>query len=240
LLLDTSESMRARFDNLRAAASAFVDALRPEDAVMVASFSGRTYVHSEMTRDRSAARDAILQTRLGGSGSRLYDAIDVVLTERLAAVQGRKVMVVLSDGLDVDSGWATSWSVLERVQAANVAIYALQYDTAADPAFGRMRMLPKGVRVDAMPAGLWDQAAADRAGRFLDDIARTSGGRVVRAAMPEDIARAFDEIAAEVRQQYVLYYYPPPTARDGALHTIRVEALRPGVSVRTRTAYRAR
>jgi Ca-activated chloride channel family protein len=179
--------------------------------------------------------------RAGGRGSRLYDAIDVVIAERLALVQGRKVMVVLTDGLDVDSDWATGRSVLERVQAADVPVYALQYDTSADPRMGPIRVLPKGTRVDTdAPAFHDDELARAQANRFLEDVTRASGGRVVRAKMPDEIARAFEGIAAEVRQQLVLYYYPAGTPVKGGLHAIRVETNRSGVTIRARTGYRTR
>jgi Ca-activated chloride channel homolog len=242
LLLDASWSMRARVENVRAAASAAIDALRPEDSVLIASFGGRPLVHCEWTHDRSAAREALLRVRAGGRGSRLYDAMDVLLGERLAAVQGRKVLMVLTDGLDVDSEWATGRSVLERLQAADVPVYALQYDTSADPVMGQgFRAYPKGVRIETgLADARRDEAARAEADRFLEAVTLSTGGRVVRAKMPDEIASAFEEIAADVRQQLVLYYYPADRAARAGLHAIRVEATRPGVTVRARTGYRIR
>jgi Ca-activated chloride channel family protein len=240
LLLDVSDSMRARVESIRAAASAFVDALRPEDAVMVASFSGQTFINCEFTRDRAVARQAIVQTRVQGTGSRLYDALDALLTERFAAVQGRKVLVVLTDGMDIDSAWATAQSAVERVQSANVAVYALQCDTTRDPRPGPPTILPRGTKVEGTGPWSFDVGKAYEAGRrFLADLAHTSGGRVEDAAMPEEIAQTLARIAEEVRRQYVLYYYPSTPAGDGAFHTIRVESSRPGVTIRARTGYRA-
>jgi VWFA-related protein len=241
LLIDASESMRARVESERAAAAALLDALRPEDAVMVASFAGRTLVHCEWTHDRAVARDAIVRVKPGGRGTRLYDALDVVLAERVARVQGRKVVVLLTDGLDVDSEWATGRSVLERLQAADAAVYALQFDTSPDRTSGAVRVLPKGVRVENDATAFHDdEQLKAQANLFLDTVTRASGGRVVRAAMPDDIARAFEGIADEVRQQMVLYYYPAGAAAANSFHAIRVETKRPGVTVRTRTGYRSR
>jgi VWFA-related protein len=156
-------------------------------------------------------------------------------------VQGRKVIVVLTDGMDIDSAWATAQSVLERVQAANVPVYALQCDTTLDPRPGPPTVPPRGTKVEGAGPWSFDPGKAYEAGRrFLADLAHTSGGRVERAAMPEEIAQAFARIAEEVRRQYVLYYYPPPPARDGAFHTIRVESSRPDVTIRARAGYRAR
>jgi VWFA-related protein len=104
-----------------------------------------------------------------------------------------------------------------------------------------MKVLPRGTELPALPPGFFDERKAfDTASRWVADLARTSGGRVERASTPEEIALALARIADEVRRQYVLYYYPANTARDGAFHTIRVESSRPGVTMRTRTGYRAR
>jgi VWFA-related protein len=168
--------------------------------------------------------------------------MDVLLAERLAAVQGRKVMVVLTDGLDVDSEWATAQGVLERVQSADVPVYALQYDTSGDASMpGAIRVLPKGVRMETgLPGSSEAEQARASADRFLDAVTRASGGRVVRAKMPDEIAAAFEGIADEVRQQLVLYYYPAGTPVKGGLHAIRVETKRPGVTIRARAGYRTR
>jgi hypothetical protein len=90
VLLDTSLSIRARFENTRAAAAGFLDQLRPADAVMVASFGDGTFVGCEFTRDRAVARDALLRMRAGGSITRLHDAIDVLITERLGRYLGAR------------------------------------------------------------------------------------------------------------------------------------------------------
>lgn len=242
LLLDSSESMRARFANLREAAASFIDALRPEDAVMVASFSGRTYLHCEPTRDRSVALEALLRMRSGGTTSRLFDAIDVVLAERLASMQGRKVMIVMTDGLDVDSGWATASSVLERLQASDVPVYVLQCDTTGDGPDQRGLLMVttpgEGTQIVAFPPP--ERGGIEEASRFLANVAQVSGGRVVRAAMPDEIARVLGTVAEEVRHQYLLYYYPPNMARDGTFHAIRVESTRAGVVIRTKAGYLAR
>jgi len=241
LLLDVSDSMRARLESVRAAAASIVDALRPDDSVMVASFAGRTLVHTEWTRDPAAAREAILRVRSGSTrGTRLYDAMDVMLAERLASLRGRTVLIVLTDGLDVESEWATGRTVLERVQSAGLPVYALQYRTSADPRVVAARVFPKGTVIDGGTRVPDDELAQLEADRFLDAVTRASGGRVLRAAMPDEIASAFESLAAEVRRQFVLYYYPSVPSAPNVLHAIRVEANRPGVTIRTRTGYRAR
>lgn len=99
--LDSSESMRARFESVRGAAAAFFGMLRPADAVLVASFSGGTYLHTEFTHDLAAARLAVLEIKVGGQGTRLYDTVDVLTVNRLRSQPYRKVLLLLTDGVDV-------------------------------------------------------------------------------------------------------------------------------------------
>ncbi|HWS53391.1 MAG TPA: VWA domain-containing protein [Pyrinomonadaceae bacterium] len=75
---------------------------------------------------------------------------------------------------------------------------------------------------------------------YLEEMARSSGGTLVRADTLAQLPRAFRQIAEELRTQYSLGYYPANTARDGKFRKIRVRAARPNVAVRARPGYRAR
>ncbi|MDT7778332.1 MAG: Ca-activated chloride channel, partial [Acidobacteriota bacterium] len=75
---------------------------------------------------------------------------------------------------------------------------------------------------------------------YLNEMAQTTGGRLIRADNPSMLPRAFQQIAEELRTQYSLGYYPANTARDGKYRKIRVRITRKNVSVRTRPGYRAR
>jgi VWFA-related protein len=87
------------------------------------------------------------------------------------------------------------------------------------------------------------QAMLDAAYRwadsYLNDLALKSGGRLLRADTLGSLPQAFAQIAAELRTQYSLGYYPPPSSRDGKFHKIQVRTTRHGVAVRARPGYRA-
>jgi Ca-activated chloride channel homolog len=241
LVIDSSRSMSPRFDALRGAAASFVEAIRPDDRVMVVSFNDRAYVGTEFTSDRGEIHRAILQARLSGGTSRLYDTLDAVLTERLQGLSGRQAIMLLSDGLDVGSGWATARSTLERLQSQNAAVYALRYDAARD---GGVTVLPKDSSVNVAGRSSTSREAAERAQTYLGELAAWSGGRVENAGPASEILEGFRQIADELRRQYVLFYEPPDAAARRAgvgaskVHTIRVEVARPGVTVRSRRAVR--
>jgi VWFA-related protein len=75
---------------------------------------------------------------------------------------------------------------------------------------------------------------------YLNEMSRTTGGRLVRADNPLMLTQAFRQIAEELGTQYSLGYYPTNAARDGKFRKVRVRTTRKDVAVRTRPGYRAR
>ena len=102
LLIDTSPSTSYKIEEIRNAARAFVDQLKPADRVLVISFDLGVHVHGEMTSDRQAIYKAIDKADFG-SGTSLYDAVDVALRKQLAKIDGRKAIVLFTDGVDTTS-----------------------------------------------------------------------------------------------------------------------------------------
>ncbi|HEX7314974.1 MAG TPA: VWA domain-containing protein [Pyrinomonadaceae bacterium] len=131
LVIDTSGSTRIKLEDIQEAAIAFLDQLRPADRVIVVSFDEQVRVLSEATSDRNQLRAAIRRTRTGG-GTRLYDAVDLVINEQLSRVQGRKAMVLFTDGVDGHSQRASFESTLEEAVELDAMIYPIQYDTFVD------------------------------------------------------------------------------------------------------------
>jgi Ca-activated chloride channel homolog len=128
LVIDTSNSTRFKLEDIQDAAIAFLDQLRPEDKVLVVSFSDEIRVLSEATNDRRQLYDAIRRTRWGG-GTKLYDAVDMVVKQRLEHVKGRKAVVLFTDGVDTTSRRASYQSTLGDVEELDAMIYPIQYDT---------------------------------------------------------------------------------------------------------------
>ncbi len=129
LMLDTSRSTAFRHEDIQQAAIAFVEQLRPDDRVMVVSFDDKIYVDSEFTSDRNRLRRAIYGTKIGG-GTKLYDAVDLVISERLEKVDGRKAIVLFTDGVDTTSKFAKAATTLAQVEESGVLVYPIRYYTA--------------------------------------------------------------------------------------------------------------
>jgi Ca-activated chloride channel homolog len=261
LLLDTSRSTSFKLGDIQKAALAFIDQLHPDDHVMVVSFDSDIYIDAEFTSDRDQLRRAIRQTRTGG-WTRLYDAVDLVITERLGKVQGRKAVVLFTDGVDTASSLASAASTIGRVEESGALVYPIQYDTEGSLA-GPWRPMrgggmppifrpspfprfPRGGRRrwQSDPFTTWQSprgARRDdylRAAQYLRDLADRSGARLYRADSTGNLKKAYSQIAEELRHQYSLSYYPSNTARDGSYRRIRVRVEQPNLVVRAREGYR--
>ena len=135
LVIDTSGSTKNKLEEIQDAAIAFVGQLRPDDRVMVVSFSDKLRVLSQPTNDRNLLRNAILQTE-PGSGTRLYDAVDMVINQYFNRVEGRKAIVLFTDGVDTTSETATFESTVRDAEELDALIYPVEYDTYSDMAGG--------------------------------------------------------------------------------------------------------
>lgn len=238
LILDVSGSTRFKLEDIQDAALSFVDQLRPQDRVMVMSFDEQVRVDAEFTNERDKLMRAILRTRPGG-GTRLVDAMDLALTERLNKIQGRKAIVVFTDGVD-NSSWLTDWQGLTgRLEESDVLVYPVRYDTLpemATPPPGFNTAGGNHVRVTQTFGN--SKKDYERAVQNLKQVATDSGGRYHEVATISDIKQAFASVADELRRYYWLGYYPENITRDGRYRKIRVTVSQPGAVIRTRAGYR--
>jgi Ca-activated chloride channel family protein len=239
LLLDMSGSTHFRVEEIQDAALAFVNKLQPQDRVMVVAFDNSVRVAAEFTNDREQLMRAVLRTRNGGS-TRVYDSLDLVLTERFARISGRKAIVIFSDGVDTSSRLATKEQILEHVEESGTLVYSIRYDTLAPIEAGRAVVNPGGQRAP-LPVPTRNQLKIEYedAVKYLQDLSRHSGGRYYDVDTITDTQQAFTGIAEELRRQYWIGYYPSNQARDGSYRKIRVAVDQPEAAIRAREGYRA-
>ncbi len=131
LMLDTSGSTRFRIEDIQDAAITFVNQLRPDDRVMVVSFDDQVRVLTDFTGDRNRMREAIRRTRTG-DGTKLYDAVDLVINQALNRVSGRKAVVLFTDGVDTTSRRGSYATNVRDAEELDALIYPVQYDTYVD------------------------------------------------------------------------------------------------------------
>ena len=238
IVLDTSLSMEG--DKLKEAVSAaveFLGILQPGDEGLVVGFSDAVTILQDLTSSRAEMEKAIRGVEARG-GTALYDAI-FKASERLAEFEGRRVLVVLSDGRDeADNGLEpgslhTREEAQERALRNEVMVFAI----------GLGRAL-------ARDAHAFEENPTARAtemdfyGRqplvtILRSLAETTGGTVAFSPSAGQLKKSFTRIADDLRHQYSLAYTSDDGARDGAWREIKVEVVKPGVSVTNRKGYYA-
>jgi Ca-activated chloride channel family protein len=229
LLLDSSRSTVFRLEEIQQAALDFVDQLRPQDSVMVISFDDAVNVDAEFTNDHRQLRYAIRNIRTGTT-TRLYDAIELAITERLDEVEGRKAIVLFTEGTDTASRLASERATVARVEESDALVYVIRYDTEHDL---EDLVLGRGVRIGGMKSG------RQREPGYLRGLAKRSGGRFYQAENMPSLNRAFAQISGDLRNQYWITYYPTKAARDGSYRRLRVSVNRSDVILRAREGYRA-
>lgn len=223
LLVDASLSMAGpRLVAAVEGAAAFVAGMQPLDEATLMLFSDRLLHQTPFTGDPEVIASSLTAAEARG-GTALNDHLYAAL-ERLERHQGRRVLILLSDGVDIESV-LTMEDVLWKAGRSQSAIYWIRLrDEGAPEVVARMSAWrgPEGHR-------------REREG--LVRLVRRSGGRVVDLTRIEDSAAAFGEILAELREQYVLGYYPSVDRDDGSWHRVRVEVKGMGYRVRTREGY---
>src|SRR5207253_3968382 len=130
--IDTSASTRFKIEEIQDAAIAFVNQLRSDDKVAVISFDDKIRgLERAPTSDRATLRNWILQTRIG-SGTRLYDAMDEVINQYFSRIEGRKAIVLFTDGVDTTSKHASYESTVRDAEETDALIYPVEYDRSTD------------------------------------------------------------------------------------------------------------
>ncbi|HKS09664.1 MAG TPA: VWA domain-containing protein, partial [Pyrinomonadaceae bacterium] len=336
LMLDTSSSTKDSLRLIRQAALAFVQQLQPADRVKVISFDDKVRDLNEFTNNRETLEAAIYQTR-SGEGTKVYDAFELAMNT-IRRIQGRKAIVLFSDGMDWHSDTATYNSNVRYLDEEGVIVYPIRYNTRATteqlareqsgeqlPTISVIRQpVPSGTTAPTFPGGdpvpttgskpktgpfglptadeimrrrreeemrrqpypgpdpnqlpeppqrvpeqgvprvpgsqpappgsttttttTSRRSSDDSVGRMLDmaystadkyleTLAEKSGGRMLRADTIASLPDAFSQIAAELRTQYLLGYYPLKKERDEQYRKIKVTTARKNVIVRARPGY---
>src|SRR5262245_7917766 len=131
LLIDTSRSTQNKLGKIRKAAETFIKQLLPNDRIMVVSFDEKVRFICDFTSDHAELERAVKSLKSSYLTS-LYDAIHLTINEKMNKIQGRKAIVVLTDGVDTASKQATYESAIELAASAGIITYTVQYETRND------------------------------------------------------------------------------------------------------------
>ena len=223
IVLDTSHSMvrdRNKLESAKKAALEFLDALKPGDQGTVVTFNDEVRIAQPLTEDTALMADAIRGAAAAG-GTALYDAIYRTATQ-LRELEGRRVMVLLSDGRDEAYNGLEPGSLhtideaLNRALRSEVMVFAI--------GFGN-------------DLGELDFYERETHKEILTRVAQTTGGRVLFPKRASQLRKAFQAVADDLRHQYSLAYASDNAVRDGSWREIRLTVARPDLTVITRKGY---
>jgi len=222
ILLDASGSMGSvRVASSRQAAAQLLVALSPEDQVAVAGFDSRYWGVVAFTKDREAVRRG-LDTITPFGSTALHDALDKAAHDIASHGEGRRAVVVLTDGIDTSSQ-KTAEEVIARSRALDVPIYAISVVSPLDDPMSRSFLGEKDAGQEA--------AAAETLARY----ATLSGGAAFRVSTLTGVVLAAQQIATELKHQYRIGW--DPSQGPAPYRRVVVRAIRKGVTVRTRSGY---
>jgi Ca-activated chloride channel family protein len=122
IVLDSSGSMRDSMPDVHQAAASFVETLRPQDRAVVIDFDDKVFLLQDLTSDQTLLKEAVTSTEALGSTA-LFDALHAAF-RKLRGIEGRKAIVLLSDGDDTSSQFGFD-RILEEAKAQNVLIYGI-------------------------------------------------------------------------------------------------------------------
>jgi Ca-activated chloride channel family protein len=215
VMLDTSGSMTLALDMVKQAAEEFILRLLPDDRAKVGAFNDKLEVKPQAGLPFTNNRDQLIRY-LGeldfGYPTRLYDAVDYGINE-LKTVDGRKVVLVFTDGEDTASRM-DSGDVTERSRVEEVMVYSV------------------GMENEFMNGGQRVRTSPDRGLRRLSD---ETGGGFFMLKKKDELGPTFTRIAQELHSQYVMGF--TPETLDNKIHKLEVRVKRPGMTARARKSY---
>ncbi|HET7108958.1 MAG TPA: VWA domain-containing protein [Candidatus Acidoferrum sp.] len=264
LLVDTSLSQRRVLDQERAASRSFLDHVLREDKdkAFLIHFDHEVELLQDLTSSRQKLQAAIDQIHTpqfsqsnsnggggsgGGHGSRgrghgagtlLYDSIYLASDEVMKTQQGRKALIILTDGVDRGSKVSLAEAV-ESAQRADTLIYCILFADKEGShnggGFGGPRMGGGGMgggRGGGYPRRTGESRPDGK--KILEQLAKTSGGRFFEVSKKETLDKIYAALDEELRSQYVVGYSPDKPDSTPGYHKLHLAVKQKDAQVQTR------
>ena len=245
LLLDASGSVFSRMRFIREAAKRFLQSLLPEDKVCVMQFADQVELLQDWTSgiDRRPLIKALEWRYHPGQATTFYDGLYLAAQNQLSNTEGRRIVILLTDGIDTAERKRASFSdavtAIRRVEAT-VYVVSLTESLRAEITRNDRGWLGRVF-------GGYDPRAVAEAKTLLDDaekklttIATETGGHIFLPVKDEDLAPAYEAIAEELRLQYVITFMPKKRAAAGEYRRLKVLVIPGGFEVTAREGYMGR
>jgi VWFA-related protein len=236
LLVDVSGSQANLIDIERNAASQFFSqVLRQKDEAFLIMFGEEAELLQDYTNSPRLLTEGLRQLRVssgvgglgpgpvptsgGPRGTVLYDAIYLAANDKLRGEVGRKVIVVITDGVDQGSR-LTLRQAVEAAQKADAVIYSIDYSDPGAYGFGRFTFGANGEG-------------------YLKQMSDETGGHVYKVDRKNSLDLIFKQLQDEMRSQYAIGYTPTNDVKDGSYRKLDVKAASKDMKVQARKGYYA-
>ena len=241
LLIDTSSSVTKELEDFKQAALSFANKLDPQDQLALLKFDDKVELVMDWTMNRAALRRA-LHRLTTGMFTDLNDALWLTANEQFKQVIGRKAIIVLTDGIDSGRGLKTSEQALRAVLESEAPVYAISKTEIQRSIENRnleyyeknYSLSSSRIKIDGLKMSL---AALDQGERWLTRLAEETGGRIFLPTKFEELEAVYQQVADELRNQYVIYYTPNNSQRDGRYRAVRVKVKDTNYHVTSRLGY---
>lgn len=243
LMIDTSSSVQRELEDFKATALHFAEKLDEADALSLIRFDDKVELVMDWTTNRQALKRAL--NRVGtGMFTKFNDAMLLAAREQMGRLSGRKAIIVFTDGIDSQRGSTSLDQAVHALVASEAAVYVISktriqrrselrelasYENGSDAS----RRLNQ-TRIDGLKLSL---EVLDASEHHLTRIAEETGGRLFLPQSFSNLDDAYQEVADELRNQYVIFYTPTDLRRDGRYRATRVKINRPACHAATRLGY---
>ena len=223
--------MQSKIRTAQRAVDRFFSMIQEDDEVFLMTFTLRASLIADFTSDRTKLRNALMTGVNLGGGTALYDSLYQALQKVQQGRYEKKAILLVTDGEDVHS--LTRFDkALQYIREADMLVYSIGikgapgFDLGTDPLSGNARSsTPNYTTVDM---------------KVLNRFGEASGGRaweISEATFGKNMDAVIDTIAAELRSQYSIGYYPTHPKKDGKWHSVRIRMKNPDYVARGRKEY---
>ena len=243
LMIDASSSVASNLDDFRRAVEEFAERLAPEDRVSLVKFDDRVELLQDWTASRVQLRRSLRRIS-PGVFTRFYDALLLSAREQFQDAQRRHAIVVLTDGIDSQRGYASLEMAVSALLQSGAGVYAIsnteiervkkraELDTLLSTGTSAVQF--NGLRIGDLREGL---RVLDVSEENLKRLTEITGGRMFVPPSFSNLDSVYREVAEDLRSQYSIYYSPQNKARDGRFRRVRVEIRNPQLRATTRVGY---
>ena len=222
ILIDTSASTKNVLDKIQKAARDFVKILRPEDKGIIVSFDYQTRFLSGLISDQKKLSNAVNQTRIADkSGSDMNEAIFQVVKNHFESFKGRKAIIVLTDGMVVKRAFS-SQQIMDVLQKSDTLFYPIVFKSKS-----LSEAMARSAANNRKPLSI----------EVLEVLAQETAGKYYEKDA-ENLREAFQNIAQELKNQYLIGFYPQYAERGISADDIRIQVDQAELTVRAKKRWK--